>query len=84
MYSVNAIKSKRFNYIYVGISNDVQRRIDQHNKGQNKSTKPYRPFFLFYEEHFRTRDEARIREKFLKNASGKRYLRKVLQENGFC
>ena len=60
------------------MTNNLQRRLSQHNNGYNKSTKHYAPFFLFYYEEYRTRSEARIREKFLKNASGKRFLRKKL------
>ena len=80
MYYVYAIKSFERNYIYVGISNDVDRRLAQHNNGYNKSTKPYRPFYLFYTEKLNNRIEARNREKFLKNASGKRFLRYRLAE----
>jgi len=79
MYFVYALKSEGFNYIYVGITDDLERRLSQHNKGYNKSTKPYLPFRLFYSEKFDTRPEARTREIFLKNASGKRYLRKILE-----
>ena len=80
MYSVYAIKSLKRNYIYVGISNDIERRLMQHNRGYNKSTKPYIPFVLFYFEKLDNRIEARNREKYLKTASGKRYLKHKLTE----
>jgi len=81
MYYVYALKSEGFNYIYVGMTNDLDRRLLQHNKGFNKSTKPYIPFTLFFSEKFNTRAEARKREIFLKNASGKRFLRNILANN---
>jgi putative endonuclease len=59
MYYVYAIKSLVRNYIYVGLTNDIQRRVDQHNKGENRSTKAYKPFELIYKEEFETRIEAR-------------------------
>jgi len=77
-YYVYALKSEDRNYIYVGLTNDVERRIMEHNKGYNKTTKPYRPFVLFYVEEFATRPLARIREKELKTSSGKRFLRSYL------
>jgi len=80
MYYTYAIKSKNHNYIYVGMTDNLERRLSQHNKGHNKSTKPYVPFFLFHYEEFPNRVEARKREKFLKNASGKRFLRYRLEE----
>jgi putative endonuclease len=80
MYYVYAIKSVHRNYIYVGISSNIARRLDQHNKGQNKSTKPYRPFFLFFHELLDSREKAREREIYFKHSSGKRFLRKLLNE----
>jgi len=74
-YTVYAIKSLSRNYIYVGISNDVPRRFEEHNKGYNKTTKPYLPFKLIYTESFPTRKAARVKEKYLKGGSGKKFLR---------
>ena len=63
------------NYIYVGLTNDVNRRIIEHNNGENKSTKAYRPFILIYDEQHNTRLEARAREKYLKSGVGKEFLK---------
>ncbi|MEL6924597.1 MAG: GIY-YIG nuclease family protein [Bacteroidota bacterium] len=78
MWFVYAIKSIDHNYIYVGLSNNVERRLMEHNKGYNRSTKAYRPFFIIYTESFATRIEARKKEKFLKAGSGKKFLRSLL------
>ncbi|WP_143959916.1 GIY-YIG nuclease family protein [Litoribacter populi] len=75
---VYAIKSLVRNYIYVGMSNNVERRFLEHNRGENKSTKPYKPFALILTEEFPSRVEARKREKFLKVGSGKKYLKTLL------
>ena len=74
---VYAIKSLVRNYIYVGMSDNVDRRLKQHNRGENKSTKPYKPFVLILTEIFPSRIEARKREKFLKAGSGKKYLKSL-------
>ncbi len=58
MYFVYAIKSLVRVYIYVGLTEMVERRIGQHNKGENRSTKAYKPFKLIYTETFSTRIEA--------------------------
>ena len=75
MYFVYAIKSLERIYIYVGMTNDITRRLAQHNKGQNRSTKAYRPFKLIYSEAHNTRVEARVREKYLKSGIGKEFLK---------
>ncbi|MCB2194222.1 MAG: GIY-YIG nuclease family protein [Bacteroidetes bacterium] len=75
MYYVYAIKSLIKDWIYVGITDNLERRLNQHNKGQNRSTKPYIPFVLVYFEEESDRESARLREKYLKTASGKRWLK---------
>jgi len=75
MIYVYAINSKERNYIYVGMTDNVERRVAQHQKGYEKTTKPYRPFELILCETYPNREKARKREKFLKTAAGKRFLR---------
>jgi len=58
----------------VGISDNPIRRINQHNKGYNKTTKPYIPFEILTIEKYSNRIEARNREIFLKSGSGREYL----------
>ena len=60
-YYVYAIKSVNRNYIYVGLTNNIDRRLSEHNKGYNKKTKAYLPFVLIHQEKFPTRPEARQR-----------------------
>ncbi|UCS94633.1 GIY-YIG nuclease family protein [Echinicola marina] len=75
MYIVYAISSEVRNYIYVGLTSDLENRFHRHNSGYERTTKPYRPFRLIYKKHFETRLEARDHEKYLKGTSGKRFLR---------
>jgi len=80
MYYVYAIKSKEREWIYVGITDNPERRLHQHNSGFNTSTKAYKPFEMFYIESVDTRENARAREKELKTTQGKRFLRKYLAD----
>lgn len=75
MYSVYALRSLKRNYIYVGISNDIVRRVRQHNRGYNKTTRPYRPFKLIYTRNFESRIMARNHEKYMKSGAGKELLK---------
>jgi putative endonuclease len=57
------------NVLYVGVTNDVKIRIDQHeeSKGDNKSfTGKYYCYYLIYYEHFINVNEAITREKEIK------------------
>jgi hypothetical protein len=40
-YAISSIEKK---YIYVGLSNNPQRRISEHNSGKEKTTRYYAPF----------------------------------------
>lgn len=77
MFFVYAIKSTIRNYIYVGLTNNIERRITEHNKGENRSTKPYKPFLLIYSEEWETREQARRREKYFKTGIGKEFLKSI-------
>ena len=78
MIFVYAISSLSRNYIYVGLTDNIERRFSEHNNGYNKTTKPYIPFKLIVSESFPTRIEARAREKYLKSGIGKEYLKNKL------
>ncbi|MDD5040713.1 MAG: GIY-YIG nuclease family protein [Patescibacteria group bacterium] len=77
MTTVYAIKSRLRNYIYVGMTGNLNDRLTQHARGYSKTTKPYRPFRLIYSKVFRTRFEARAEEKRLKSGIGKEWLRSL-------
>lgn len=53
---------------YTGISNDIESRIERHNKGKgSKYTRVRRPVELLYAEGFETRSQALSREIEIKN-----------------
>jgi len=66
MYYVYILKSKLSNQIYIGSTNDLKRRFEEHNAGVEISSKRYMPWILFYYETYIDGKLARIREKRLK------------------
>lgn len=76
MFFVYVLNSLSRNYIYVGLTNNVPRRVSQHQEGREKTTAPYRPFKCIYVEEFYSRQEAREREKYLKSGIGKEWIKK--------
>jgi putative endonuclease len=63
------------------MTEDIERRLGEHNAGETKSTRPYRPYELIYFEEVNTREEARKREKYFKTSAGRRFLNKQLLSN---
>ena len=76
MYYLYILKSKKNNRTYVGISDDVQRRIKEHNQGKSIYTSRNRPWKLIHTEECITREEARKREKYYKSGAGRRFIEK--------
>jgi putative endonuclease len=74
MIFLYVIKSLRHNFRYVGITKNIERRIERHNKGHNLSTKNYKPFKLLLNENFNNYKEERRREIFLKSGQGRKFL----------
>jgi putative endonuclease len=79
-YSVYVLESLNDKKHYCGLSSNVISRVKMHNAGKVRATKARRPFILIYEEKCGILKEARLREKYLKTTSGRRYLKKILQE----
>ena len=73
MFIVYILYSKNHDRYYVGMTSDIQQRLKDHNSGNNKSTKPYRPWVVLHKEIFQNRIDARSREKYLKTAAGRRW-----------
>ena len=78
MFFVYVLQREKDNSNYIGLSHNTEERLEEHNAGRVKSTKPKKPWKLLYKESFRTRTDARKREKYLKSAAGRRFRREIL------
>jgi putative endonuclease len=76
MFFVYVIRSDINGHFYVGMTADVDKRIVKHNDGSTRSTKPYRPWQLFFCERYDSRTEARKREVYLKSGTGKELIKR--------
>lgn len=66
MFYVYVLKSMKDQKLYIGQTNDLKRRFEEHNNGLSTSTKHRRPFKLVYYEAYLARKDAVIREMKLK------------------
>ncbi|MBU1164768.1 GIY-YIG nuclease family protein [Patescibacteria group bacterium] len=69
MWYVYVLQSqKNKNWFYKGSTNNLRKRFSDHQKGKEKSTKPYRPFKLVYYEAYLTEKAVREREVSIKKS----------------
>ena len=64
--------------LYIGQTNNLDKRMRRHSNGQVRSTKGYRPLQLAYSEQYLTRREAVLRERHLKSLKDKNMLLKLI------
>lgn len=66
---------------YVGHTNDLERRLEEHNGGKSIFSKRYKPWMIIYKETFNNETDAIKKEKYLKSAAGRRWIKKNLFNN---
>lgn len=63
---VYIIQSKKTKALYIGETDDLNRRLAQHNGNKSFSTKDKGPWILVYAEVYKSKEDAQMREKRLK------------------
>ena len=59
---------------YIGYTNNLEKRLLEHKKGEAESTKLRRPFRLIYFEACLNKYDAIKREKYFKTGFGRRFI----------
>ncbi len=62
MYKVYILKTDSKERYYIGHSEDVEKRLSEHNSAKTKSTKAYVPWKIIYTEEYQTKSEVYKRE----------------------
>jgi putative endonuclease len=75
MHTIYALESTKDHRIYIGFTQNLERRLAEHNAGHVFSTKGFRPWKVIYTEFVASRNEARVREKYWKSGIGKEKLK---------
>jgi len=80
MFITYVLKSNSAKKSYVGVTDNIERRLREHNSGKNFYTKRYAPWEVIHAESFDSFEKARSREKFLKTTSGRRFLKNLFDK----
>jgi putative endonuclease len=82
MFYVYVLKSSKDEELYIGSTNDLKRRLKEHQNGESFSTKLRRPFELIYYEAYKIEKDARLREQALKlRGNARRFLKDRIKES---
>jgi putative endonuclease len=66
MFCVYVIKSQKNKSLYIGFTNNLRRRLAEHNKNQSDYTKNKGPYEVIYCEFYKSEKDAKVREENLK------------------
>ncbi len=76
------ISERKENWIYVGSTINLRKRLAEHHRVKVPATKGFRPLKLIYKEEYPDIDSARKREYFLKGWEGRRVKKEILKVIG--
>ena len=74
MWYVYIIYSKKIDKYYVGITDDLEWRLERHNAGWGKYTKRGIPWKIVYKENCESKPESLKREKEIKRKKSRKYI----------
>ena len=66
--------------LYTGSTNDLARRLTEHDRGKTRSTRHTGPYELVYHEVCADRLEARRREPYLKSGKGRQFVNDLMDK----
>lgn len=75
MYYTYVLYSEKAKKHYYDSTRDIQSRLNEHNKGKVRFTKPFVPWQIVYYEEYESRSDAFKREMFFKSIDGHRWLK---------
>lgn len=79
MFYVYVLKNSENDNFYTGCTEDLRKRLMEHNNGKVTTTRKFRNWKVVYYEASLDIVDAFAREKYLKSGPGKRYLRQRLK-----
>jgi len=78
MYYVYILKSGKDGSRYIGVTEDLKRRLSEHNNGGSRYSSNKRPYKIIWYSAFVVKARAHEFEKYLKSSSGYAFSKKHL------
>ena len=81
MYYTYALYSAEDKKFYIGYTENLKRRLAEHNSGKNHTTLRFSNINLIFYEAFLSKNDAMRRERYFKTTQGKKALKLILKES---
>ena len=78
MFVLYILYSEKLDRFYVGYTNDIERRISEHNRIKGKYTDTGLPWKIVYSENYPDKKSAMSRERFIKGRKSKQFIRDLI------
>ncbi|MBH0198021.1 MAG: GIY-YIG nuclease family protein [Nitrospira sp.] len=78
MYYVYILLNKARTRTYTGVTNNLERRLKEHNNGTVPSSRSYRPYTILYTKACATLSDARQEERHYKSSTGRRKIKTLI------
>ena len=79
MFTVYILQNTLTKRYYIGSTNNLERRLFEHNRGQTKSTRQQGKWISVYNETVNLNKEAKRREKQIKSYKGGNAFKKLIE-----
>ena len=81
MHYFYILLSEKDEKLYKGYSENLKKRVIEHNSGKVPATKPRRPLKLIYYSAFPNKYDALAAERYFKSSAGKRRIKQMLKNH---
>lgn len=80
-FCVYILFSEKDHLLYIGFTSNLERRLENHNAGNTRSTAPRRPLKLIFCEYYLFKEDALNRELYFKTSMGRKAIKLMLRES---
>ena len=81
MFYLYILQSLKDNSFYIGVTHNLEKRIEFHNKGLQRYTKKKVPWKLVYYEIYKDKTSALKREREIKKKKSRKYILELINKN---
>ena len=81
MFTLYILYSEKIDRYYVGYTNDIHRRLSEHNRFKGKFTDSGIPWKVVYTEQYISKIEAKNRERFIKRKKSKQFILELIKNS---